>query len=232
MSGVSSINEGTAIYTVADIQSMLIKASINEVDIGRVKPNMPVVISVDAFPYKRFEGTLTHISPAARLKDKIKVFDVEVTLKEQTGEFRAGMTANIELRGERAEKVLAVPVEAVFKKEDKQVVYVAPFANQKAITLETQVDVIDALTALATVRFVDELSEAVQDDAPGSPAKGSEVVLLGPLVTTGSVTEVEAQRYASETDQVRYRFRVTSTADGGWEATQVEAVDVPPTTSS
>jgi ABC-type Fe3+-hydroxamate transport system substrate-binding protein len=116
--------------------------------------------------------------------------------------------------------------------EDKQVVYVAPFANQKAIALETQVDVIDALTALVTVRFVDELSEAVQDDAPGSPAKGSEVVLLGPLVTTGSVTEVEAQRYASETDQVRYRFRVTSTADGGWEATQVEAVDVPPTTSS
>ena len=133
MSGVSSINEGTAIYTVADIQSMLIKASINEVDIGRVKPNMPVNISVDAFPYKRFEGTLTHISPAARLKDKIKVFDVEVTLKKQTGEFRAGMTANIELRGERAEKVLAVPVEAVFKKEDKQVVYVLknPFDEPK-----------------------------------------------------------------------------------------------------
>ena len=123
-SGVSSFNEGTAIVTVADLQSMLIKASINEVDIGRVKQNMPVVISVDAFPYKRFEGTLTHISPAARLKDKIKVFDVEVTLKEQTGEFRAGMTANIELRGEKASKVLAVPVEAVFKKEDKQVVYV------------------------------------------------------------------------------------------------------------
>jgi HlyD family secretion protein len=123
-SGVSSFNEGTAIVTVADLQSMLIKASINEVDIGRVKQSMPVVISVDAFPYKRFEGTLTHISPAARLKDKIKVFDVEVTLKEQTGEFRAGMTANIELRGEKATKVLAVPVEAVFKKEDKQVVYV------------------------------------------------------------------------------------------------------------
>jgi HlyD family secretion protein len=90
MSGVSSINEGTAIYTVADIQSMLIKASINEVDIGRVKQNMPVVISVDAFPYKRFEGTLTHISPAARLKDKIKVFDVEVTLKQQTGSSAPG----------------------------------------------------------------------------------------------------------------------------------------------
>ena len=133
-SGVSSFNEGTAIYTVADLGSMLIKASINEVDIGRVKLNMPVVIGVDAFPYKHFEGTLTHISPAARLKDKIKVFDVEVTLKQQTEEFRAGMTANIELRGEKAEKVLAVPVEAVFKKEGKEIVYVLkdPFEEAKA----------------------------------------------------------------------------------------------------
>ncbi len=116
--------------------------------------------------------------------------------------------------------------------DDKPVVYVAPFPNQKAIALETQVDVIADLAELATVRFVDELSEAVDADSPDSPAKGSEVVLLGPLVTTGEVTEVEAQRYASESDQVRYRFRVSSTASGGWEAQQVEAIDVPPTTSA
>jgi hypothetical protein len=115
--------------------------------------------------------------------------------------------------------------------EDKQVVYVAPFPEQKAIGLETQVNVIDGLTDLATVRFVDELSEAVDANTPGSPAKGSEVVLLGPLITTGDVTEVVAQRYASEDEQVRYRFRVSSTAEGGWEAHQVEAVEVPPTTS-
>jgi hypothetical protein len=116
--------------------------------------------------------------------------------------------------------------------DDKQVVYVAPLANQKAIALETQVDVIADLADLATVRFVDELSEAVDADSPGSPAKGSEVVLLGPVVATGAITEVEAERYGSETDQVRYRFRVSSTADGGWTAQQVEAVDVPPTTSA
>jgi hypothetical protein len=116
--------------------------------------------------------------------------------------------------------------------DDKQVVYVAPFANQKSIALETQVDVIAGLADLATVRFVDELSEAVDADAPDSPAKGSEVVLLGPVVETGGLTEVEAQRYASEIDQVRYRFRVSSTGEGEWTAQQVEAVDVPPTTSA
>jgi HlyD family secretion protein len=123
-SGVSSFNEGTALYTVADLGSMLIKASINEVDIGRVRLDMPVMISVDAFPYKKFAGTVTHISPAARLKEKVKVFDIEVTLKDQVPEFRAGMTANIEVRGEKVDKALAVPVEAIFKKNDKEVVYV------------------------------------------------------------------------------------------------------------
>jgi len=122
-SGVSSFNEGTALYTVADVRSMLIKASVNEVDIGRVRLGLPVVITVDAFPYRRFDGTVTHISPAARLKEKVKVFDVEVTLKEQTPDFRAGMTANIEVRGEKASGALGVPVEAIFKKHDREVVY-------------------------------------------------------------------------------------------------------------
>lgn len=123
-SGVSSFNEGTALYTVADVGSMLIKAAINEVDIGRVRLDMPVVISIDAFPYKRFDGKVTHISPAARLQEKIKVFDVEVALTAQVADFRAGMTANIEVRGEKVADTLGVPVEAIFKKHDKDVVYV------------------------------------------------------------------------------------------------------------
>jgi len=132
-SGVSSFNEGTPLYTVADVGSMLIKASINEVDIGRVRLTMPVVITVDAFPYRRFDGSVTHISPAARLKEKVKVFDIEVTLKEQVADFRAGMTANIEVRGEKVDKALGIPVEAIFKKRDREVVYILkkPFDNAK-----------------------------------------------------------------------------------------------------
>jgi multidrug efflux pump subunit AcrA (membrane-fusion protein) len=124
MSGVSSINEGTVIYTVADVGDMLIKAAINEVDIGRVRLGAPVVITVDAFPYRKFEGVVSHISPAAHLKDKIKVFDTEVTLASQVADFRAGMTANIEIRGDRVDQALSVPVEAIFKKEGREVVYV------------------------------------------------------------------------------------------------------------
>ena len=118
--------------------------------------------------------------------------------------------------------------------EDQHVIYVAPFAQQKAFALETQVDVIANLAKEVDVRFVDELSEAVVADDPGTPAKGTEVVLLGPVTATGSTgttVEVEAQRYESETEQVRYRFEVHSN-DGAWTAQQVETIPVPPTTSA
>jgi HlyD family secretion protein len=124
MSGVSSFNEGTTLYTVADLTSMEIEASINEVDIGKVRLAMPVIITVDAFPYRDFEGTVSHISPAATLKERVKVFDIEVSLTEQISDFRAGMTANIDIRGEEVTEVLSVPVEAIFRKDDREVVYV------------------------------------------------------------------------------------------------------------
>ncbi len=117
--------------------------------------------------------------------------------------------------------------------EAERVVYVAPFAEQKAFTLETQVDVIANLAKEADVRFVDELSEAVVADDPGEPAKGTEVVLLGPVTptgTTGTTVEVEAQRYESETEQVKYRFLVRST-DGTWTAERIETIALPPTTT-
>src|SRR5207247_8549580 len=81
-SGVSSFNEGTVIYTVADLHSMLIKASINEVDIGRIRLHMPVVISVVAVPYKRFDGTVTHNRPTALLKDKVESCSIKRDLKQ------------------------------------------------------------------------------------------------------------------------------------------------------
>ncbi len=123
-SGVSSFNAGTVLMTVADVGTMIIKAGINEVDIGKVHLDQPVKISLDAYPKVKFAGVIKRIAPAARLEDKVKVFEVEIAVDRQGAELRTGMTANIDVLGERREKVLTVPVEALFRKEDKEIVYV------------------------------------------------------------------------------------------------------------
>ena len=122
-SGVSSFNAGTILMTVADVGTMIIKAGVNEVDIGKVRLDQPVKISLDAYPKVKFAGTIKRIAPAARLEEKVKVFEVEIAIDRQGAELRTGMTANIDVVGEKREKVLTVPVEALFRKDEKEMVY-------------------------------------------------------------------------------------------------------------
>lgn len=124
MSGVSSFNAGTVLMTVADVETMIIKAGINEVDIGKVRLEQPVKVTLDAYPKVKFAGVIKRIAPAARLEEKVKVFDVEIAIERQGAELRTGMTANVDIVGEKRAKVLTVPVEAIFKKDDAEIVYV------------------------------------------------------------------------------------------------------------
>jgi HlyD family secretion protein len=124
MSGVSSFNAGTVLMTVADVETMIIKAGINEVDIGKVRLEQPVKVTLDAYPKVKFAGEIKRIAPAARLEDKVKVFDVEIAIDRQGNELRTGMTANVDIVGEKRASVLTVPVEAIFKKDDTEIVYV------------------------------------------------------------------------------------------------------------
>ena len=91
-SGVSSFNAGTVLFTVADVTKMIVKAGVNEVDIGKVHVGMPVKVTLDAYPKVSFAGRVDRIAPAVRLDDKVRVFDVEVRLDAQGRELRSGMT--------------------------------------------------------------------------------------------------------------------------------------------
>jgi HlyD family secretion protein len=103
---------------------MLVKAGINEVDIGKIHLGQEARITLDAFPRVLFKGTISRIAPAARLDDQVKVFDVEIALERLGVELRTGMTANIEIRGEIHEQVLTVPVESVFVRGEEEMVYI------------------------------------------------------------------------------------------------------------
>jgi HlyD family secretion protein len=137
-SGVSSFNAGTVLFTVADTSRMIVKAGVNEVDIGKIHVAMPVKVTLDAYPKVGFKGKIDRIAPAVRIDDKVRVFDVEIRLDAQGRELRSGMTANIEVIGERKEKVLSVPVESVFKRDDQEIVYVKKAIDPKAFAEESK----------------------------------------------------------------------------------------------
>ena len=122
-SGVSSFNEGTVMFTVADLKSLIIRVNLNEVDIAKVRVGQPVRVTLDAYPQKVFDGKVRFVAPAAKVVDKIKVFEVEVALAKLDDAFRTGMSANVEILGERRASALSIPLEALQRREGQTVVY-------------------------------------------------------------------------------------------------------------
>lgn len=122
-SGVSSFNAGTVLFTVADLASLVIKVNLNEVDIAKVSTGQPVRVTLDAYPQKAFSGRVRFVAPAATLADKIKVFETEIALDQLDPSFRTGMSANVEILGERRDHSLSIPLEALQRREGAVVAY-------------------------------------------------------------------------------------------------------------
>ncbi len=122
-SGVSSFNEGTVMFTVADLKSLIIRVNLNEVDIAKVRVGQPVRVTLDAYPQKIFTGKVRFVAPAAKVVDKIKVFEIEVALAQLDPAFRTGMSANVEILGDKRAKALSIPLEALQRRDGLTVVY-------------------------------------------------------------------------------------------------------------
>lgn len=121
--GTSAFGGGTELFTMADLSTLLVKAAINEVDIGKVKRGDRVALTVDAFPGDTAYGVVRLVPPAARLQERVRVFDVEIEVTGGARVLRPGMTANVRITGPARTDAVRVPVEAVLLKEGKPVVY-------------------------------------------------------------------------------------------------------------
>ena len=80
-------------------------------------------ITLDAYPQKSFSGKVTFVSPAADLVEKIKVFKVEIGLDELGEHFKTGMSANVEILGEKRNKAVSIPLEALQRREGETISY-------------------------------------------------------------------------------------------------------------
>lgn len=121
--GTSAFGGGTELFTIADLSALRVKAAINEVDIGKVHQGDVVSLTVDAFPGDTVRGSVRLVPPAARLQERVRVFDVEIGVRGSFGVLRPGMTANVRIVGPNRSGVLRLPVEAVFLNEGKPIVY-------------------------------------------------------------------------------------------------------------
>ena len=114
-----------AIATLPDLNKMESKTYANEVDIRKIKKDLPVIIGFDAFPDITLKGTVTNVANVGEVKrgSDIKLFQVLVNMDENNPNVRPGMTTSNRIIIHQEENVLMVPLEAIFSQDSISYVY-------------------------------------------------------------------------------------------------------------
>jgi HlyD family secretion protein len=122
-SGTKALGDGgTTILTIADLNRLVIKADINEVDVNKIQVGQTVKIGFDAIRGNIYQGKIKKIALAGSVTQNIVVYPIEVEIQEPDEMIRLGMTADLDIILEKAENVLCVPKEVVRKRDGRDVV--------------------------------------------------------------------------------------------------------------
>ena len=109
----NSVSGGTTIVQMADLSVVRIRAFFNESDIGNVHPGEPANVTVDAYPDRRFSGTVQKIEPQAVVQQNVTMFPVLVNLENHDGLLRPGMNGEVSVLIDEVDNVIAVPNDAI-----------------------------------------------------------------------------------------------------------------------
>jgi HlyD family secretion protein len=172
------VNAGSTIADVIDMNQMEITAQVNEGDRINVKIGQSVEVRVDALPGELFQGTVKTVAAGGGdffFAGAGGNSEVTVELDHPDKQLRPGFTAHLVILGDRLQKALWVPREAVFEKDDKAIVY-ARSANgfePRAIQIRYLSEgraVISGLKIGTEVALVDPLQAAGGSAKPASAA--------------------------------------------------------------
>ena len=111
-----------------DISRMVVETKVRETDIHKIERNQKVSVRVEAYPDLRLTGAVALVGTLAQEEKErrgTKFFSVTIQIKESEPRLRPGMTARVEIEVQERAKALFVPLEAVFERDGRTVVYMA-----------------------------------------------------------------------------------------------------------
>jgi membrane fusion protein, macrolide-specific efflux system len=123
---VARTQPGQTITTVDDVvvlsDHLIIRAQVDETDIGKIKLKQSAVITLDAYPDTKIKAAVEHIYYESTTVNNVTIYSVDLLPEDVPPFFRSGMNATIDFKAEGRENVLIIPVEAAHK--DKNQSYV------------------------------------------------------------------------------------------------------------
>ena len=110
--------QGTDVLRIANLDRMQVEVEVNENDIVNVKKGDRVIVSVDAFGDRKFNGVVNEISNSAitqseGTQEEVTNFSVKIRILNHGRLLKPGMSATADIETERVQNALVVPIQSV-----------------------------------------------------------------------------------------------------------------------
>ena len=92
-----------------DLREIEVHASVDEADVGKVQVGQKVSFTVDAYPRRRFQGSVRQIRKTPQISQNVVSYFVVIQASNPEELMLPGMTALVEIVISRQEQVLQVP---------------------------------------------------------------------------------------------------------------------------
>jgi macrolide-specific efflux system membrane fusion protein len=153
-----TINTSKPILVLAD--QLIIKAQVDETDIGRVKVGQNVLITLDAYPDTKIDGQVSHISFESKIVNNVTIYEVTIALKTIPDFLRSGMSTNVNIIRAHKKQVIILPEAAVIGHENKSFVWVKDLTDPNGrkrvpvtlgISQDAQLEIVSGIKADETI---------------------------------------------------------------------------------
>src|SRR5262249_40296207 len=105
----ASMQAPTLFVLAADLTKMQVIASLDESDVGRIRPGQLVRFRVDAYPNQEFSGSVTQLRLQPPTVQNVVTYSTVIDVPNPDLKLKPGMTANVNIQIARRSNVLRVP---------------------------------------------------------------------------------------------------------------------------
>jgi len=110
----SNVGLGTMVATVVAIDKVKIKIGVSEQAVARLQKDQEVIIETDAYPGKKYKGTIDSVGTKA--DDKTLSFPAEIMINNDNGPIlKPGMVARTTINTDNFSNVISLPEEAIYE---------------------------------------------------------------------------------------------------------------------
>ncbi|ANB24675.1 efflux transporter periplasmic adaptor subunit [Alteromonas stellipolaris] len=166
------VQPGTTVLSIARLDSVWVEARVFEQDVPKVTLGQQASITFDYLPSKTFTGKVDFIYPA--LDVETRTLKVRVTLKNDSGDIKPNMFANV-----------------IFTKQTEQPVLYAPY--QSVIQIQSQGQNQDLAPAQTQNRIVMNVEESFKSIGVSVGRKAGEFIEITQGLNEGDKVVVSAQ---------------------------------------